>query len=340
MCSHRMRTPLALLASCCLTGCGTMVPDIKEAWDSDIPATSKTMPVPGAGQIEFEIKKQIYCELRRAVNEANKYAQQDDENGAPLLPLIPKDWGALVSLSLSVDEFSALNPGVAFTDPMANAISTFGVVNKVPVTTSTPQMFSLGVGGTLSSTATRTDKFDPYYTIEELSRPLEGKDYEKSMCNPAKPKNDPLVGAGHTPAQSSPLISSELGLTRWILGALFTDDFIPSVVGPPAPDKEKLADERRLLRSKGFTPSEITDIVASGALFSDVTILESKGYTRAEIAKYLGQGATPVQLQQLKEQGYEPSEIVAIVSKVKASASKQQGGAGAGMRNPLISRTA
>ena len=58
-----------------------------------------------------------------------------------------------------------------------------------------------------------------------------------------------------------------------------------------------------------------------------------------EIGQYLGQGATPVQLQQLKEQGYEPSEIVAIVSKVKASASKQQGGAGE-IRNSLGSRTA
>jgi hypothetical protein len=326
------RLLMILLTSSALTGCGTMVPDIKEAWDTDIPATATTMPVPGAGQIEFEIKKQIYCELRGAVNAANQYHQKTDDAGALLQTLLPKDWGALVSLSLTVDESSALNPGATFTDPMASAISTFGVVNKVPVTTSTPRLFSLGAGGTLSSTATRTDKFDPYYTIQELSRPLDNRDpyYDVSMCNPSKPENDPLVAKGHSPAKSSLLISSQLGLTQWLLGALFTNDAIPSVVGPSTAARETLADERNLLRSKGFLDTDITKIIVSGASFKDVTGLESKGYARIDIVNYLDQGATPAQLGQLKDQGYEHSEIAAIMSKLKAPASKQQGGAGGG----------
>ena len=330
----RTRLLMILLASSALTGCGTMVPDIKEAWDSDIPATPKaagheeTMPVPGTGQIEFEIKKQIYCELRSAVNAANQYNQKTDDAGASLLPLIPQDWGALVSLSLTVDESSALNPGATFTDPMANAISTFGVVNKVPVTTSTPQLFSLGAGGTLSSTATRTDKFDPYYTIQELSRPLDNRDknYYHSVCNPSDPKNDPLVAKGHSPAKSSLLISSDLRLTQWLLGALFTNDLIPSVVAP----NQDLAEERKLLKSKGFQDADITKIIVSGASFKDVAGLEAKGYAQIDIVNYLDKGATPAQLGQLKDQGYEHSEIAAIMSKLKASASKQQGGAGGG----------
>jgi hypothetical protein len=97
--------------------------NIKEAWDSDIPVDPKDphrAPIPGAGQIEFEIKSKIYCELKKAVQAANYYYVDQYR--------LPKDWLAQVSLSLEVDESSALNPGVAFNTPMANAISTFGVV--------------------------------------------------------------------------------------------------------------------------------------------------------------------------------------------------------------------
>jgi hypothetical protein len=331
--NQRVCLLVILLTSCVLAGCGTVVPDIKEAWDSDIPGdpAQDRAPIAGAGQIEFEIKKQIYCELRRAVRAANKYYITDEgKNNGPPAPFLPKDWGAFVSLSLQVDESSAINPGVAFNTPMANAISTFGVVSKTPVTTSTPQLFSLGVGGTLSSTATRNDKFDPYYTIADLSKPVR----EDSVCNVEKPKNDPFVDKGFTPAKSSPLIYSDLGLEPWLIGALFTDQSIPSVVGPPAPEKKQLADERNLLRTKGFTSSEITQIVASGALSSDVTILKSKGYSPSEIGKYLGEGASPIQLEELKKEGYEPTEIAQIISKVKASASKQGGSGGGGSNAP------
>ena len=83
-------------------------------------------------------------------------------------------------------------------------------------------------------------------------------------------------------------------------------------------------------RAKAFRTRTSPRLFVSGAPFKDVAGLESKGYTRTQIVTYLDQGSTPAQLGQLKDQGYEPTEIAAIMSKLKAPASKQQGGAGGG----------
>ena len=221
-----------------------------------------------------------------------------------------------------MDKSSSLNPGVALNLPMANAVTTFSVVDKALVTTSTPQSFSLGLGANLSSTATRIDKFDPYYTIEYLLKPVT----DEGVCK--RPENDPFARAGYVPAKSSPLIESDLGLTQWLLGALFTDNGIPSVVGPN-PDKKDLAEERRLLSRQGYSGAQILDIVASGALTSDVSGLQHDGYTHEEISKYFNQGIAPSALHQYKAEGYEPAEIKKIVgAKYQGSGSKQAAGGG------------
>ncbi len=116
---------------------------------------------------------------------------------------------------------------------------------------------------------------------------------------------------------------------------MFTDQAIPSVVGPPPPKKKELEDERNLLSKNGFTHDQTTKIVASGASASDVTILAGKGYTHDQIVGYLGSGISPSDLQNLKKEGYEPEEIAKIVSsKAKASASKQQAGTGGAGTSP------
>jgi hypothetical protein len=172
----------AMSLSFVLSGCGLGVPDIKEIWDGPL----------GTEQIEFEIKKQVYCDLKDAVISVEQipYFDEDRVTGkkTPQL-IIPDDWGAQVSLALQVDESTALNPGVAITEPWENAILHFGNGNITA-----PQSFSLAAGGTLSSTATRVDKFDPYYTIAFLRIP----ETKKSVC---KPDRDPFVMNGEIPLQ-------------------------------------------------------------------------------------------------------------------------------------------
>lgn len=255
-----------VIVSCGLASCGTVVPNIKEAWDKDYPGdpTTKppTPPITGAAQIEYEIKKNVYCELKHAVITAQSYAETE-VNGKKVVKtnsFIPPKWGAQITLSLEVDESSAFSPGFSLNTPMPNALSYFGVLPAV----TTAQSFSLGLGGTLSSTATRIDKFDPYYTIAELSKPITSE----GVCNSDHPENDPFVHIHFTPASSSPLIiESDLGIKDWLVGAMFTNDQIPSVSAPPppTPTPKSLAAERRQLAKEGYTAAEITQILASKA---------------------------------------------------------------------------
>ena len=197
-----------------------IVPDIKEVWDGPR----------GTEQIEFEVKKRVYCELKDAVIAAQKipFFTEDRVTGRKKqIPILPDNWGAQVSLVFQVDESSAANPGVALTKPLENAITRFGSGNVT-----TAQSFSLGLGGTLSSSATRIDKFDPYYSIKYLAKP----NTDKSVC---LPHNDPYLRVGEVPSASSPLlIQSELGIEKWLTEAMFTNALLASDDAGNSPNKD------------------------------------------------------------------------------------------------------
>src|ERR1700683_4076329 len=220
---------LCLVASV-LSGCGLTVPEIKEVWDRDFPGDPDIKkdkpPFSGTAQIEFEIRKKIYCELKDAVQYVNQftYWSSDTPNGPRTIHrMISDDWVVQLSLSLEVDESSALNPGVTYNEVLANAIKTFGVGNTV----TTAQTFNLGFGATLSSTATRTDKFDPVYTIKFLMRPFKSYD----IC---EPENDIFYLNHLVPANSSPfLIVSDLGIKEWLNGAMLVERTLPSQPAEP-----------------------------------------------------------------------------------------------------------
>ncbi len=216
----------ALLVAASLAGCGLTVPNISEPWDQDIPPNLKLLPndkLTATAQIEFEIKKRVYCDLKNAVLDAEKIYYGEGKNEVTRVKngFLPLDWGAETSLSLQVDEAITLNPGVTITQVMPNAIKAFGVGNTV----TTPQSFNFGFGGNLSSTATTIDKFDSYYTIDRLNKKIE----DVSICNPDHPQNDPFYNAGVTPATSTPfVVESELGIKDWLIGALYSTRAIPS----------------------------------------------------------------------------------------------------------------
>jgi hypothetical protein len=223
---HRLCLIFVLLGASALSGCGLLVPDIKEIWDKDIPADPSTNSpkVSGAAQIEYEIEEKIYCELKFAVQEAQHY--YITQGAVVQKGLFPPNWAAQVALSLEVDETSALNPGVTLNRVLPNAVSVFGAGTSGSVTTA--QSFSLGFGGTASSTSTRIDRFNPYWSIADLLKPIK----PNSSCYP---ENDPFRRLGITPASSSPLlIESDLGIKDWLIGAMFVDEIIPSTPQPAA----------------------------------------------------------------------------------------------------------
>jgi hypothetical protein len=212
---------VASLAAFGLVGCGLAVPDIKEAWDADLPEDSKGPRVPAAAQIEFEVKKHVFCELGDAVKEVNKTPVDLGSTRVPYA--LPPNWIAQISLSFQVDESSALSPGVSLNTVLPNAVNIFGSGASGTVTTS--QSRAVGLGGTLSSTATRIDKFNPVYDIDYLMI----RNGPNSVCNKDRPEIDPFRQRGWQPASSSPfIIEGDLGIRDWLFGAILTNVFIPS----------------------------------------------------------------------------------------------------------------
>jgi hypothetical protein len=209
------------LSSFGLFGCGLVVPDIKEAWDADTPPDSQGRVIPGAGQIEYEVKQHVFCELGDAVKYVNKKFPVTIDNQPPKNPL-PSNFIAHVSLSFQVDEASSLSPGVVLTTILPNAVTTFGPGTGGSVTTG--QSRSVGFGGTLSSTGTRIDKFDPSYSVGYLMI----ANTPKSVCE--DPKNDPFRKGLHwEPDTSSPfVIEGDLGIQKWLVGATIANTFLAS----------------------------------------------------------------------------------------------------------------
>jgi hypothetical protein len=256
--SHRAKLAAGLVAFC-TSGCGLATPEIGEIWDGP----------QGTRQIEFEIKRRVYCDLKRGIINANReYSLGVEERPSGLIikkPFIPYDWGAQVSLSLQVDEAGALSPGLSLNRVLPNAITPFANGN---VTTS--QNFTFGLGGTLSSTATRIDKFDPFYTVEFLMN-------RETDDSPCLQKNDPFLQRGIYPAASSPLILSDLKIEEWLKDAMFTNSLLPSNKpgGSPnstTPDTVSLETKFIIISSGNVTPTwklvRVTANTGNSPLFS------------------------------------------------------------------------
>jgi hypothetical protein len=172
-----------------LSGCGTYVPEIQEPWVS-----------PGQGEVMVQdLVKHIHCEVERAVKgvitQDKKFAAFNGERVAEWL----EKWGVQIALNLTVEESSNLNPGVTFNTPIIPANVAFPGL-KSPISMS--QMFNFGLGGTLSSDATRIDKLSTYYTVKQLLT-------EPSFC--------PAPG---DPPQLS-LLESDLRIQEWLADAVF-----------------------------------------------------------------------------------------------------------------------
>ncbi|SDA34269.1 hypothetical protein SAMN02799622_05749 [Methylobacterium sp. UNC378MF] len=118
-----------------LGACGTYVPQIQEPWETK----GKLSDFSAGGELEYKIKKKIYCSIVDAVLASRSEG------------ILPPGWAVQLSLSLQVDETGALNPGVSLIDPLPAS-----------------QSFTLGLGATLSSQSTREDKFGAYWELDRL----------------------------------------------------------------------------------------------------------------------------------------------------------------------------
>ena len=179
-----------LLASIELSGCGTYVPEIEEFWGSPDDVSIKVNA----------ITSQVKCELGESVRsllaDDASIAKRD---GTPTQLDWLRDWGAQVTLTLTIAESTAVNPGASINNVLDNATTTFG---KTVITS--PQSFSMGLGVSGSSAATRTDTLTAVYKLSDFA-----KGGPKGFsCIPVQTANGFLF------------VQSDLKLKQWLYEAL------------------------------------------------------------------------------------------------------------------------
>jgi hypothetical protein len=130
-----------------LSGCGTYVPRIEEAWEA----------VDVNPSMESRIKENIFCETLNALKRVN--TDVTINNKQP----IPDSYGVQMQINLTVAEAGAINPSGGYSDTLFNTFA-----HKV---ITVPQSFALNGAGTLSSTATMTDTSYSYYNIGKIIAP-------------------------------------------------------------------------------------------------------------------------------------------------------------------------
>jgi hypothetical protein len=168
------------------------VPDHQEFWGT-----------PNDTQIKVnKIAGQVRCELIRAVGSA----MADD----PRLIWLA-GWGAQVTLTLTVDEKSVLSPTVALNKVLPNAITSFP---NGDVTT--PQSFTLGLGGTLSSDATRTDKVTMFFAFSDYFQVRKNSFKTRKGVFPRPPYGTCIP---NSPTNADLFIQSDLKLKDWLYAA-------------------------------------------------------------------------------------------------------------------------
>ncbi len=254
------------LASASLSCCGIAVPQIGEIWDDESGNPARSL--------ELKIKEKIFCELQSAVYSLNsdkdkkiKGEFDDPRNPGHTVQFsrnpIPETWGATLTLTLTVEELSALNPGVSLNTPIHPAITNFSgeylPASSTPLSAvtypllSTPQTYSFGFGGTLSSDATRIDKYTFYYLIKDLET-------DRPDCR--QPNID-----GQDPAHyqgSSLLLESDLGIYNW----LDSTRFIRSSLGVSRKNSQEVMSydvKFDIVSSGNVTPTWKLVRVSSGA---------------------------------------------------------------------------
>jgi len=303
------RRVLVLPALLSLASCGTYVPQIQEVWDQDYvpPPGSKTPRMPGTAQIEYEILNRVRCDLALAIKKGTEYPVTGDQSGKVVRrSLVPLNYQVQVALTLEVDESTSFNPGVALNTPIHNATTNFGgeyigtaspsplVAAQTYSALSSAQSYAFGLGGTLSATSTRKDTYNPIWPVSDLLNQVRN---ERNECSPDRYDAFEHTHPPFTPAKSSFLITSELGIEDWLIPAITNTALFgeSDETKRQATSPAKLEKMKAELSKEGYTPSEVTLLLAAQepakSLEQRREELAKKGYNSAEITQIVASQA-------------------------------------------------
>jgi hypothetical protein len=133
-----------------LAGCGFFVPDMANSPFGDPEWVD-----------ENKIVNQIKCELAKGFVDARRQFLKADQAAYADWLL---NWGAKVTLKLTVDEKTSLAPGITLTKTLQNAVIAFPQNGNVTA----GQSRSLGLGGTFSADGTRIETIGFRYRFRAI----------------------------------------------------------------------------------------------------------------------------------------------------------------------------
>lgn len=138
-----------------VAGCATVTPDFR----------TSTQKPQEQWLSEQHLIFHIQCQLASAVGNAVKF----DEVNAPNVPEDRRakwleQWGAKVSLVLSINNKNNFSPSLSLTNPLENAVTVFNKNGNV----TTGQNRSVGLGFNWSADATRTETIGFFYSFADL----------------------------------------------------------------------------------------------------------------------------------------------------------------------------
>jgi hypothetical protein len=187
----------AVILTLALSGCGLYTPDMEIGHEPHLTAF-----------VANRIVGHVKCELGRAILNMIDYDKRDEKlNGERRYPWLD-DWAGTLTITMTVDESGAVNPGMTWSDPLPH-----------------DQLFTLGVGGGASADATRKQQVDYIFNVRE--------DF---INNAAFSRTDPDSGSASCGNETGKiLIEGDLKIKDWLDSALFPLN-IPGFVDRTPPD--------------------------------------------------------------------------------------------------------
>jgi len=136
----------SILLALCLCGCGTATPSYHEFYDT---SDSDVLVQAIIGHAQCEVREAVQYLYLDDIDAAVETAKITHKTEIPKLDWL-KGWDAQITLVMTVDEKTALNPSVALTPPLESAVTKFA--DKATTTTVQTQSFGIGVTGSVDAT--------------------------------------------------------------------------------------------------------------------------------------------------------------------------------------------
>jgi hypothetical protein len=140
-----------------ISGCGFYTPEKYPFTEDTIDPASGTSAY---GNIEDAIVGHAVCEISKGIYDVWEHRATLQYTSW----LYSSDWGVSVTITLTFEDQSALNPGVSLTTPLQNKVFAFPSGGNV----TSPQSFALGLGGAGTGNATRQETIQFTYTNKVL----------------------------------------------------------------------------------------------------------------------------------------------------------------------------